>query len=209
MSGPWRRSVDPPEITEIFISSIASGVWGEGLLGSKDRVIEPGDTQEFPVEGGNYDMMIVDDLNREYILYDVPVSGTFCWAVTLEYLGEHNYSEFEEYLGGDIAPIALIYCLDQNREESNPPRFTGWPQTQVYCSLSSSSEWGDYVGGFNSLWAGKPLVFYVQAGDRYDIRVECYYGWPDSPQDVSFTRHDVFIGPGGYYWIVSPRDMDD
>ncbi len=112
VEGNWPRrsiiSVDPPDITEIFISPVTSGVWGEGLLGSKDRIIEPGDAQEFPVECGNYKIMVVDELNREYILYDIPVSGTFCWAVTLEYQGEHNYSEFEEYLTGDIAPVAII-----------------------------------------------------------------------------------------------------
>ena len=208
-SGPWHRSVDPPEITEIFISPYSSGAWGEGLLGSKDRVIEPGDSQEFPVEGGYYDIMIVDDLNREYILYNVPVSGTVCWAVTLEYLGEHNYSEFEEYLSGDVAPVALLYCLDENTDEVH---YWIWPQANVYCSLSSSSEWGELINtGAFSFWAGSPLVFYVQAGDRYDIRVECTYGeeFYGADHEVTFTRFEAFVGAAGYYWIVSPRDMDD
>ncbi len=213
VEGNWPRqsriSVYPPEIIEVFISPAASGVWGEGLLGSKDRVIKPGNTQGFPVEGGSYDIMIVDDLNREYILHDVPVFGTFCWAVTLEYLGEHNYIEFEEYLGGDIAPVALLYCLDEDTDEVN---YWRWPETRVYCSLSSSTEWGEYIDTpGTSMWCDRPFVFYVQAGDRYDIRVKSRYGNSLRGMDyeVTFTRYDVFIGAGGYYWIVSQRDMDD
>jgi len=200
-------SVNSPEIIELFISPASSGVWGEGLLGSKDRVIEPGHNQEFPVEGGNYDIMIVDDLNREYILYDLPVSGVVCWAVTLEYMGEHNYSEFEEYLGGDVAPVALLYSLDQNTDENS---YWVWPETQVYCSLSSSTEWGERIDTpAISMWCDRPFVFYVPAGNRYDIRVESHDGAHFSGNEVTYTRFEVFVGAGGYYWIVSPRDMDD
>jgi len=207
--GQSRISVLPPEITELFISPAASGMWGEGLLGSKDRVIEAGRAYAFPVEGGNYDIKVVDDLNREYILRDVPVSGTICWAVTLEYLGEHNFSEFEEYLSGDVAPVALLYCLDENTDES---RYWVWPETRLYCSPSSSTEWGEYIDTpATSIWCDRPFVFYVPAGDRYDIRVESHYGNPldGTKHEVTFTRFEVFVGTGGYYWIVSARDMDD
>lgn len=205
--GQWPRgstlSLSPPSITEVYISPASSGSWGEGLLSSKGRVIEPGDNQDFPVTSGSYDIRVIDEEGREYALYGVPISGAFCWPVTLDYLGESNYADHPDRLGAGVAPVVLIYCLDEDTDESN---YWMWPEGRVFCSATSSSEWGESRG---SLCLDQPLVFYVPANSRYDIRVSAWYNPVYGQREETFSKFEVLVGPAGYYWIVRARDMDD
>lgn len=178
------------DIYYVYISPSTSDSWGSDWLGSD--IMSVGDTWEFTVSSGTYDIKLVDEDGDEYILYGVPVSGRFSWSVTLDDLGENWYStgavDDKTGLGGS-APITIYNDLGS------------WTIYYIYCSPSSSSEWGGDWLGSDVVSPGESFTFYVTGNDYYDIQCE------DEDGDT-YTLYEVWIGGDGFYWSVDLGDID-
>jgi hypothetical protein len=173
------------DIYYIYISPSTSDSWGDDWLGSE--IMSPGDTWEFTVQSGTWDIKLVDEDGDEYIRYNVPVSGTYTWYATLDDLGENWMS------GGDTgygnAPVTIYNDLGS------------WTIYYIYCSSSSSSEWGGDWLGSDVVAPGESFTFYVSSGDYYDIQCE------DEDGDT-YSLYEVWVGGDGFYWSVDLNDID-
>ena len=84
------------DIQDVYVSPFGSDSWGENLLG--DDVIVPGDTAEFRVEPGMYDLMLVDEDGDMYEKFGVCILFRMVWRVTLDDLT--RYASGAVYSGG-------------------------------------------------------------------------------------------------------------
>ncbi len=183
------------DIYYAYISPSTSDEWGSDWLGSE--IMSVGETWEFPVTNGTWDIKLVDEDGDEYILYDVPVSGTWSWYVTLDDLGEYYYSSSTTVIddktgvttGGGSAPVTIYNDLGS------------WTIYYAYCNPSSTSDWGSDRLGSSTIVPGDSYTFYVPAGDYYDIYCQ------DEDGDT-YTLWEVWIDASGFYWSVDLGDID-
>lgn len=180
------------DIYYAYISPSTSDDWGSDWLGSD--IMTVGDTWEFPVTNGSWDIKLVDEDGDEYILYNVPVSGTWSWSVTLDDLGENYYSTAPISGNGGVttggsAPVTIYNDLGS------------WTIYYVYCSSSSSSYWGSDWLGSSVISPGESYTFYVAGGDYYDIYCQ------DEDGDT-YSLYEVWIDGDGFYWSVDLGDID-
>lgn len=176
------------DIYYVYISPSTSDSWGDDWLGSD--IMSPDETWEFTVSRGDYDIRLIDEDGDEYVLYGVPISGTWSWYVTLDDLGEYDYSGSSYTTSsGSTAPVTI------NNELGS------WTIYYIYCSPSSSDSWGSDWLGSEVLSPGRSFTFYVPSNDYYDIMCE------DEDGDT-YTLYEVWIDPDGVYWDVDLGDMD-
>ncbi len=174
------------DIYYVYISPSTSSDWGSDWLGSD--IINPGDTWEFNVQSGTWDLKLVDEDGDEYILYNVPISGTYSWYVTLDDLGEYNYGGESTYETEGGCPITIYNDLGN------------WTIYYIYCSPSSSSDWGSDWLGSETLAPGESWTFYVNPG-QYDLRCQ-------DEDDDTYTLMGISVDYDGFYWSVDLNDID-
>ncbi len=171
----------------VYISPSTSDSWGDDWLGSD--VMSPGETWEFDVTNGSYDIRLVDEDGDDYILYNIPVSGYYSWYVTLDDLGEHNYGGSTGEYNYGSAPVTI------NNELGSYTIY------YIYCSPSSSSDWGEDWLGSEVLSPGESFTFYVTPNDYYDI--QCV-----DEDDDTYTLMEVWVDDAGFSWDVDLGDLD-
>ncbi|HOA04736.1 MAG TPA: hypothetical protein PLF04_06020 [Candidatus Fermentibacter daniensis] len=184
------------DIYYAYISPADSDQWGNDWLGSD--IMSDGETWEFPVANGTWDIRLVDEDGDDYILYNVPVSGTWTWNVTLSDLGENYYSS------GSSAPTGAR--TGSTSTGGNAPvtiynDLGNWTIYYVYCSSSSDSNWGSDRLGSSTISPGQSFTFNVPGGDNYDIYCK------DEDGDT-YSLYGVWIGNNGFYWSVDLGDID-
>ena len=136
------------DVCYVHISPANADTWGEDWLGESD-VVEVGETQDFFVEAGSYDVMLAN--------CDGAVVGTG-WDVGI---------------GHDDAPRQLRrHPLEVINESSSDVCF-------IYISPTTSDEWGeDWMGAQEVIpQGGGTRIFYVNAG-TYDLAVDDCEGEP-------------------------------
>ncbi len=84
------------DIYEVYITSAGSDSWGDNLLGYD--IIATGDTGEFHVDPGQYDIMVVDEDGDMYERFSICVLFRHVWKVTLDDLT--RYASGSAYSGG-------------------------------------------------------------------------------------------------------------
>jgi hypothetical protein len=176
------------DIYNVYISPSSADEWGDDWLGSE--IMYDGDSWEFDVRNGTWDFRLIDEDGDEYILYGVPIQGEFSWYVTLDDLGEYNYTGDSGYVPtSGSCPITIYNDLGN---------YDIW---YVQISSSNYSEWGeDWLGESEILSPGYEVTFYVEPG-TYDIRLT-------DEDDDTYTRMGIGVGRDGYYWAVDLGDLD-
>ncbi len=209
------------DIYYAYISPSDSDQWGNDWLGSD--VMSSGETWEFPVSNGTWDIRLVDEDGDNYILYNVPVSGTWTWNVTLDDLGEHSYSGGSSASTGSSRTSGSSSSSGSSRtsgssSSSGSSRTSGtstggnapvtiyndlgnWTIYYVYCSSSSDSNWGSDRLGSRTISPGDSFTFNVSSGDTYDIYCK------DEDGDT-YSLYGIWIGNDGFYWSVDLGDID-
>lgn len=180
------NGTDGWDIWYVYISPASLDSWGDDWLGSE--VMYDGETWEFDVSNGTYDIKLVDEDGDEYIRWNVPVSGKYYWYVTLDDMGEYNVGGSSHHSGGDLAPVTIINDLGS------------WTIWYIYID-PSNSPWGEDRLGSDLLYAGDEITFYVPANEYYDIR--CI-----DEDDDYYTLWEVWVDNDGVYWSVDLSDMD-
>lgn len=176
------------DIYYVYISSSSSSEWGDDWLGSE--IMYSGDSWDFDVHNGTYDIKLVDEDGDEYILYNVPINGDYSWYVTLDDLGEYYYGEDTSYVPTNDGECPVTVYNDLG----------SWDVYYIYCSPSSNSDWGSDWLGSEILAPGESWTFYVSRG-QYDVRCE------DEDGDT-YTLMGINIGSDGFYWSVDLNDLD-
>lgn len=178
------------DIWYVYMSSTSDTDWGGDWLG--DEILYSGETYSFTVPDGDYDIKLIDEDGDEYIRWEVPVTGTYSWNVTLDDLGEATVGtgpSVAPVVGTGSAPVTISNDLGD------------WTIYYAYCSPSSHTTWGDDRLGSEIISPGESFTFYVQPGIDYDIQLE------DEDGDT-YTRFDVPMSDSGYYWAVTLDDLD-
>lgn len=168
----------------VYISPTNADSWGNDWLGANET-IPSGSSKTFNVTNGNYDVKLVDVDGDEYIVWNVPISGTVTWNVTLDDLGERNWGS-TSVSGG--ARVTIINDLGN------------WDIYYIYCD-PSDMPWGQDRLGSEILYAGQTFSFTVPANNYYDIRCE------DEDGDT-YTLWEIWIGPEGFSWSVDLSYID-
>jgi hypothetical protein len=178
------------DIWYIYISPSTSDSWGDDWLGSD--ILYDGNYVTFDVYDGVYDIKLVDEDDDEYIRYGVEVYGDYEWWVTLDDLGEVDYSTYDytedDTVYGD-APVTIFNDTG------------GYDIYYIYCNPSSYSEWGEDRLGSEILPSGEEFTFWVDGGDYYDIQCE------DEDGDT-YTFWEMWVGSDGLYLPVDLGDLD-
>ncbi len=180
------------DIWFVFISSTYEDSWGDDWLDS-DEVISSGSSATFRVPNDIYDIRLVDEDEDEYIRYEVDVSGSYVWNVTLDDLGEvdmgsGSYSGEETVYGN--APVTIYNDTG------------GYDIYWIYANPHSYSEWGEDRLGSEMLYSGEEFTFWVDGGDYYDIKCE------DEDGDT-YTFWEMWVGEDGLYLPVDLGDLDN
>lgn len=132
----------PDEVCYVFISESESDAWGDDRLGGEET-ISSGGSKSFDMSSGQYDVQLET--------CDEAVMST-AWQVdskTTVTVGERG---------------ATSRLLIDNTSDTEV--------CYVFISLSSGGEWGDdWMGGNESIAAGKKRMFYVKPG-VYDLMVQ-------------------------------------
>jgi hypothetical protein len=178
------------DIYYIYISPTSSDSWGSDWLGSE--ILYDGEYVIYDVSNGYYDMKIVDEDGDEYIRYGVDVYGDYVWYVTLDDLGEYDYSYGGYDDGGTVYGDAPVTIYNDTG---------GYDIWYIYCNPSSYSNWGDDRLGSEILDSGDEFTFWVDGGDYYDIKCEDVDG-------DTYTFWEVWIGSDGLYLPVDLGDLD-
>jgi hypothetical protein len=84
------------DIYEVYVTPAGSDSWGDDLLGSD--IIASGETGEFQVDPGHYDIMLVDEDGDMYEKFSVNILFRHVWKVTLDDLT--RYESGATYSGG-------------------------------------------------------------------------------------------------------------
>ena len=147
------------DIYYIYISSTYDDSWGSDWLGDSE-ILYSGNSIAFSVSNAVYDIKLIDEDGDEYIRLGVDVSGYYEWYVTLDDLGEYDYSG-DYYEGGDTVygntPVTIYNDTG------------GYDIWYIYCNPSDYSEWGDDRLGSEILYSGDEYTFWVDGGDYYEI----------------------------------------
>lgn len=179
------------DIYYIYISSAYDDSWGSDWLGDSE-ILYSGNSVAFSVPNDVYDFKLIDEDGDEYIRYGVDVSGYYEWYVTLDDLGEYDYSS-DYYDGGDTvygnAPVTIYNDTG------------GYDIWYIYANPSDYSEWGDDRLGSEILYSGDEYTFWVDGGDYYDIQCE------DEDGDT-YTFWEMWVGSDGLYLPVDLGDLD-
>ena len=178
------------DIWYVYISPSTDDSWGDDWLGSD--ILYDGDSVEFNVYDGVYDIRLVDEDDDEYIRYGVEVYGDYEWWVTLDDLGEADFSYSGYDDGGTVYGDAPVTIFNDTG---------GYDIWYVYCNPSSYSNWGDDRLGSEILYSGNEFTFWVDGGDYYDI--QCV-----DEDDDTYTFWEVWVGNDGIYLPVDLGDLD-
>ncbi|MBN1435385.1 hypothetical protein JW921_11545, partial [Candidatus Fermentibacterales bacterium] len=175
------------DVWYVYISPASSSSWGDDWLGSE--IMYDGETWEFDVTNGIWDVKLIDEDGDEYIRWNVPVHGTYTWYVTLDDLGEYDVGGSSTPVShGGSAPVTIYNDLGS------------WTIWYIYVD-PSDAPWGDDRLGSSLLNPGEELTVWVPANDYYDIR--CI-----DEDDDSYTLWEVWIDEDGVYWSVDLGDLD-
>lgn len=69
----------------VYVSLSSSSSWGNNQL-EEDEYLLPGDSVEFEIQDGTYDLKIIDEDGDSYTRWSVAIEDTYEWIVTLDYL---------------------------------------------------------------------------------------------------------------------------
>lgn len=174
------NELDGWDIEEIYVD-LSDGPRGEDRI---DRKLESGDEITIILdEDGIYDIMIIDEDDESYTLWEVEIGEDgYVWAVTLE---DGDWQSDAEEVTVTI--------------ENGLGSWTLW---NGYCSLSESDEWGEDRFGSEVLEPGESVSFEVMSGDYYDFK--CI-----DNEDDEYLLWDVWVGEDGFVWEVDLSDMDN
>lgn len=175
------------DIYYVYISPTSADSWGNDWLGSSET-ISSGATKTFTVTNGNYDVKLIDEDGDEYIVWNVPITGTVTWNVTLSDLGERNWSGSTTTTTGGTAQVTIYNDLGN------------YDIYYIYCD-PSDMPWGQDRLGSSILSPGRTFSFNVPAGNYYDIKCVDVDG-------DTYTLWQIYIDNSGFRWNVSLSDMD-
>ena len=180
------NGTDGWDVWYVYISPSSSSSWGDDWLGSE--IMYDGETWEFDVTDGVYDIRLIDEDGDEYIRWNVPVHGTYYWYCTLDDLGEYDVGGSSAPVSGGSAPVTIYNDLGS------------WTIWYIYVD-PSDSPWGEDRLGSELLYPGEELTVWVRPNDYYDLR--CI-----DEDDDSYTLWQVWVDEDGVYWDVDLGDLD-
>ncbi len=169
----------------VYISPTSSDDWGDDWLGSSE-LINSGSSRTFNVTNGTYDVRLIDEDGDDYIVWNMAITGTVTWNVTLSDLGEREWTGGHSSSGG--APITIYNDLGN------------YDIYYIYCD-PSDQPWGNDRLGSEILSPGYSFTFTVPADNYYDIKCVDVDG-------DTYTLWQVYIDSSGFRWDVNLSDMD-
>ncbi len=173
----------------VYISPATSDSWGSDWLGSSE-IINSGSGRSFNVTNGTYDVKLIDEDGDEYIVWDMPISGTVTWNVTLSDLGQRQWTggSGSSSSSSSTAPVTIYNGLGN------------YDIYYIYCD-ASDQPWGNNRLGSEILRPRRSFSFNVPANDYYDIKCVDVDG-------DTYTLWQVYIDSSGFRWDVTLGDMD-
>lgn len=174
------------DIWYVYISPSDSDTWGNDWLGASE-IISSGSTKTFTVSDGLYDVRLVDEDGDDYTVWDMPISGTVTWNVTLADLGENYWRATTP--SGSTATVTIFNNLEN------------WDIYYIYCDPSTDDYWGEDRLGSSILRPNRSFSFDVPANNYYDIKLVDVDG-------DSYTLWEVYIGSEGLRWDVDLTYLD-
>ncbi len=171
----------------VYISPTSADSWGNDWLGSSET-ISSGYSKTFTVPNGSYDVKLIDEDGDEYIVWNMPISGTVTWNVTLDYLGERNWGGGSTPSSVGNAPVTIHNALGS------------YDIYYIYCD-PSDMPWGQDRLGSSILSPGRSTTFNVPANNYYDIKCVDVDG-------DTYTLWEIWIGTDGFHWNVDLSYID-
>lgn len=181
------------EMWDIYFILIdpSDDMWGEDRLG--EDILAPGESFNVEVEEGTWDIMVTDEDDDTYTLWQVEIGAEgYQWNVTLDDMDsgwdEDEYFEPKIVESGEgTAYVSIINDLG------------GYDIFYAYVD-ASDSPWGEDRLGAELLYQDDELIVWVDPG-TYDIKVEDIDG-------DTYTLWGIDVDENGFEWFVTLDDMD-
>ena len=176
------NGLEGTDLVEIWIDP-SREPWSENLL---DNRLAP--SEEFVLtvdEATDYDIQLIDEDGESYTLaYQSVDEDGFEWYVT------SDDADWNRLSSGGTTTVTI---------ENGLRNYSIW---YLYCTYSSSDDWGSERLDYMVLEPGESFSFEVETGYDYD-----YYA-RNGDGDFYFS-FDNYAGDDGFTWVITSSDLDN